>query len=135
MKIYNDLLQVKTNKDEEMIDITEKVSEFVKESKIQNGMVHLFVAHTTAAITINENTDPNVKKDVLLSLRHAFPIEKEFLHFEGNSHAHIKSSVIGNTQSLIVEDNQLKLGRWQDIYFCEFDGPRQRQVYIQIMGE
>ncbi|MGE4572177.1 MAG: secondary thiamine-phosphate synthase enzyme YjbQ [Candidatus Izemoplasmatales bacterium] len=135
MKIYNDLLQVKTNKDEEMIDITEKVSEFVKESKIQNGMVHLFVAHTTAAITINENTDPNVKKDVLLSLRHAFPIEKEFLHFEGNSHAHIKSSVIGNIQSLIVEDNQLKLGRWQDIYFCEFDGPRQRQVYIQIMGE
>ncbi|QLY40851.1 YjbQ family protein [Hujiaoplasma nucleasis] len=135
MKIYNDLLQVKTNKDEEMIDITEKVSEFVKESKIQNGMVHLFVAHTTAAITINENTDPNVKKDVLLSLRHAFPIEKEFLHFEGNSHAHIKSSVIGNTQSLIVEDNQLKLGRWQAIYFCEFDGPRQRQVYIQIMGE
>ncbi|MFP4479070.1 MAG: secondary thiamine-phosphate synthase enzyme YjbQ [Candidatus Izemoplasmatales bacterium] len=135
MKIVNKTLEVKTTKDEEFIDITDKVGKLLKDTNIVNGSLFLFVPHTTAAVTINENTDPNVKKDILFSLRRAFPIEKEFLHFEGNSHAHIKSSVIGNDQMVIIEDGQLLLGRWQAIYFCEFDGPRNRQLNLQFVGE
>jgi secondary thiamine-phosphate synthase enzyme len=128
-------IDVQTKKDDQMIDITTIIQEKVKESGIRQGIAYLFVPHTTAAVTINENTDPNVKKDILFSLRQAFPIDKEFLHFEGNSHAHIKSSVIGNEQSVMIDNNQLKLGRWQAIYFCEFDGPRHRELNIQITGE
>jgi secondary thiamine-phosphate synthase enzyme len=126
---------VKTNKSEELVDITDQIKDIVKKENIKHGRVYLFVPHTTGAVTINENTDPNVKKDMLFSLRQAFPIEKEHLHFEGNSYAHIKSSVIGNDQTIIIENHQLKLGRWQNIYFCEFDGPRQRSLYIQLIGE
>ncbi len=135
MKLYNYVLEIKTSKDEQFIDITREVRDKLVESEVQSGAINLFVPHTTSAVTINENTDPNVKKDILYSLRQAFPIEKEFLHFEGNSHAHIKSSVIGNHQMVIVENKELKLGRWQAIYFCEFDGPRKREIYMQIMGE
>jgi len=135
MEIFQKTIKVKTNKNEEFIDITKDIQAVLKESSIQSGTLTLFVPHTTAAVTINENTDPNVKKDILFSLRQAFPIDKEFLHFEGNSHAHIKSSVVGNDQVVFVENNQLKLGRWQAIYFCEFDGPRQRELNIQIVGE
>jgi len=135
MKIIHKTLDVKTTKEEQMIDITEMVSEVLKESKITKGTLRLFVPHTTAAITINENTDPNVKKDMLFSLRRTFPIEKEFLHFEGNSHAHIKSSVIGNDQTVFIENNDLVLGRWQALFFCEFDGPRHRKLNLQFVGE
>lgn len=128
-------IDVKTEKDEQMIDITHIIQAKIKESKINNGLAYIFVPHTTAAVTINENTDPNVKKDMLFSLKQGFPIEKEFLHFEGNSHAHIKSSVIGNDQSMIIENKQLKLGRWQALYFCEFDGPRTRNLFLQVSGE
>ncbi|HKL47348.1 MAG TPA: secondary thiamine-phosphate synthase enzyme YjbQ [Candidatus Izemoplasmatales bacterium] len=128
-------IDVQTKKDEEMIDITGIIQDKIKGISIKQGLAYLYVPHTTAAITINENTDPNVKTDMLLSLKHAFPIEKEFLHFEGNSHAHIKSSVIGNEQSVIIEEKQLKLGRWQALYFCEFDGPRHRKLYLQVTGE
>jgi len=135
MKIINKTLDVKTRKDEEFVDITNMVNEVLKETKIKNGSLYLFVPHTTAAVTINENTDPNVKKDMLFSLRQTFPIEKEFLHFEGNSHAHIKSSVIGNDQIVLIEKNELVLGQWQALYFCEFDGPRHRQLNLQFVGE
>jgi secondary thiamine-phosphate synthase enzyme len=128
-------IDVQTKKDDQMIDITHIIQEKIKDSGIQQGIAYLYVPHTTAAVTINENTDPNVKKDILFSLRQAFPIDKEFLHFEGNSHAHIKSSVIGNEQSVMIDNNQLKLGRWQALYFCEFDGPRHRELYLQITGE
>ncbi|QWC00310.1 secondary thiamine-phosphate synthase enzyme YjbQ [Mycoplasmatota bacterium] len=135
MKIINKTLDIKSTKEEEMIDITMMVRDLLRESQIKDGTINLFVSHTTAAVTINENTDPNVKKDMLFSLRQTFPIEKEFLHFEGNSHAHIKSSVIGNDQIVLISHGDLLLGRWQAIYFCEFDGPRNRQLNLQIIGE
>ncbi|MDA3931181.1 MAG: secondary thiamine-phosphate synthase enzyme YjbQ [Tenericutes bacterium] len=135
MKIIKKVLDVTTTKDEQMIDITEMVRETLIGTSIKNGTLYLFVPHTTSAVTINENTDPNVKKDMLYSLKQSFPIEKEFLHFEGNSHAHIKSSVIGNDQTVFIEDNDLLLGRWQALYFCEFDGPRQRKLNLQFVGE
>lgn len=135
MKIINKTMNVKSLKSEQFIDITSKIQLLVNEEKIESGMVHIFVPHTTAAITINENTDPHVKTDILMGLSHAFPNHKAFLHFEGNSHAHLKSSVIGNDQTIMIDYHELKLGRWQAIYFCEFDGPRQRTIHIQIVGE
>ena len=135
MKIIKKVLDVTTTKDEQMINITEMVRDTLKETAIKNGTLYLFVPHTTSAVTINENTDPSVKKDMLYSLKQSFPIEKEFLHFEGNSHAHIKSSVIGNDQIVLIEKNELVLGQWQALYFCEFDGPRHRRLNLQFVGE
>ena len=135
MKIINDTIDVFTSKSDQFKDITSDIQKVVEGASINNGFVTLFVPHTTAAVTINENTDPHVKMDMTFGLSQAFPKDKEYLHFEGNSHAHIKSSVIGNTQMVLIEDGSLKLGQWQAIYFCEFDGPRKRQLNIQMMGE
>ena len=135
MQSKNFSINVKTNNNEEMIDVTISVDDILKASEVKNGLIHLFVPHTTAGITINENADSDVKDDILLGLKMAFPNRKEFQHFEGNSHAHIKSSLVGCSQSIIIENGKLKLGRWQGIYFCEFDGPRNRKLYIQIIGD
>lgn len=135
MKIINETIEVVTNKVNQFKDITCDVQTVISNHGIKTGFVHLFVPHTTAAVTINENTDPHVKKDMIFGLTQAFPEHKEYLHFEGNSHAHIKSSVIGNDQTVFIKDGQLKLGQWQALYFCEFDGPRKRRLDIQILGE
>jgi secondary thiamine-phosphate synthase enzyme len=135
MKIINDTIDIFTTKSDQFKDITSDIQKVIEGASINNGFVTLFVPHTTAAVTINENTDPHVKMDMTFGLSQAFPKDKEYLHFEGNSHAHIKSSVIGNTQMVLIEDGSLKLGQWQAIYFCEFDGPRKRQLNIQMMGE
>ena len=126
-------LQVDTHHTNELINITSHVQKFVKESHVSSGYVMLFVPHTTAAITINENTDPDVQSDMLLGLEHSFPDRGEYKHFEGNSAAHIKSSVIGVSAFVPIRDNKLVLGIWQGIYFCEFDGPKTRKLLVHII--
>jgi len=123
---------VKTNKKEQWIDITSEVQKAVQESGIVNGTVTVFVPHTTAGITINENADPDVVRDILFALNRAVP-DRGFHHFEGNSAAHVKATATGFSVTVIVRDGRLMLGTWQGIYFAEFDGPRQRKVYIQTM--
>ncbi len=123
-------ITVSTSAREQFIDITDEVRDAVRQAGIQNGVVTIFVPHTTAAVTINENADPTVVTDMLLALDKAFPDQRAFRHAEGNSTAHVKSSVIGCSERVIVEDGRLALGVWQGIYFCEFDGPRTRSCYI-----
>ena len=119
----------------EMIDVTAGVRRLVKATGVARGMCHLYVPHTTAAITINENTDPNVRKDMIKELLKTIPLQDDYLHAEGNAAAHILSSLLGPSQSVLVENGKLVLGTWQAIYFCEFDGPRSRTVLLRIMAE
>ena len=116
----------------EMIDITDQVSKAVMEAKVEDGICHLFVPHTTAAITINENADPNVIKDITTHMSKVVPEDGGYRHGEGNSDGHIKSSLFGVSLTIFVQAGRLVLGTWQGIYFCEFDGPRNRQVYVRV---
>ncbi len=119
-----------------MIDITSQVRSFVSQSGITNGDVIVYCPHTTAAITINENADPSVPHDILLTLEELLPHHRPgYQHSEGNSDAHCKSSLIGCSEQILIKDESLDLGTWQGIFFCEFDGPRSRKVIIQIRGE
>lgn len=115
-------------------DITDTIKHFVAESNIKQGIVHIFVPHTTAAVTINENADPTVQVDLERGLNRAFPDDKAFKHLEGNSDAHLKSSAIGVSEQVLIIDGSLQLGLWQGIYFCEFDGPRDRRYLVSIQG-
>lgn len=126
---------VNSTEQNQLIDITKKVKNVIQKSSIQNGVAYLFVPHTTAAITINENAGPDVKTDFIFGMNKVSPDRKEFRHLEGNSAAHIKSSLIGCEQIVIIENGELLLGIWQGIYFCEFDGPRTRKLMIKIMEE
>lgn len=135
MKLIKKAISIKTRNQDELKDITYKIKEIVKKSHITNGYVMLFVPHTTAAVSINENADADVKRDILLGLNDSFPTDLDFRHAEGNSHAHIKSSVIGASETVLIENGELVLGTWQGIYFCEFDGPRTRSLHIQVIGE
>jgi len=128
-------LKVETESQMEMIDVTAGVRRIVKEAGVMRGMCHLFVPHTTAAITINENTDPNVRKDMIRELLKTIPMQDDYLHAEGNAAAHILSTLVGASQSVLVENGKLVLGTWQAIYLCEFDGPRSRTVLMRIMAE
>ena len=122
------------NKAQTMVDITEIVKEDIKDSKVKDGIVVVYCPHTTAGITINENADPDVVKDLIYGFEKAYPTNDiKYKHFEGNSHAHMKSSTIGASQTLIINEGRLILGCWQDVYFCEFDGPRNRTFYVKIM--
>jgi secondary thiamine-phosphate synthase enzyme len=114
----------------ELIDITGQVQEAVKKSGLKDGVCHLFVPHTTAGITINEGADPSVKRDIVTSLNRLVPFEGDYQHAEGNSAAHIKTTMVGTSAICLIEGGQLVLGTWQAIFFCEFDGPRTRRVYI-----
>ena len=127
-------LQVKTSHRNEMIDVTRELSDFVHQSGVENGTLQLFVPHTTAAVTINENADPTVQSDMLHSLEKISPVLREFRHMEGNSDAHVKSSLIGCSMSVLIEDSSLVLGVWQGIYFCEFDGPRNRSLIARVVS-
>lgn len=124
---------VKTKKAQQFVDITGLVKKSVDESGVRDGIAMVFVPHTTAGVTINENADPDVVKDILSALNKTYPQHGEYLHGEGNSHAHIKTSLMGCTCNVIIENGNLKLGTWQGVYFCEFDGPRNRKVYIKII--
>ncbi|MGI6220558.1 MAG: secondary thiamine-phosphate synthase enzyme YjbQ [Coriobacteriales bacterium] len=118
----------------EMIDVTAQVRQAVRESGVHEGLCTVYCPHTTAAITINENADPDVQRDLLLALGDIFSDRREFRHCEGNSHAHLKSSVVGASETIPVENGRLALGTWQGIYFCEFDGPRVRRFHVQVVG-
>jgi secondary thiamine-phosphate synthase enzyme len=124
---------VKTSGPEAMIDITREVGSIVARSSITEGICVIYTPHTTAAITINENADPSVPKDILKGLRHLDFERVSFSHGEGNSPAHIKSSLVGCSETVLIENGRLKLGTWQGIFFCEFDGPRTRSVHVKIM--
>ncbi|MBA1334978.1 MAG: UPF0047 protein Bsu YugU [Firmicutes bacterium] len=128
------IYRIKTTKPDEFIDITGIVRQELKRSGVKDGIVTVFVPHTTAGVTINENADPDVVHDILLGLRRAFPDSKEYRHIEGNSHAHIKASMMGASCTIPIEDGELKLGTWQGVYFCEFDGPRDRKIYIKVIS-
>ena len=118
---------------EGMYDITAQVTDSVRSNKVTNGIVVIYTPHTTCAITINENADPNVQKDVVLGLDKISPVLSGFKHDEGNSDAHIKSSIVGASETIIISNGSLLLGTWQGIYFLEFDGPRERTFYIKII--
>lgn len=123
---------VKTNRRSELIDITDEVASAVREFGVTDGIVTVFVPHTTAGITINENADPDVVRDILMKLDQLVPQNDGYRHVEGNSEGHIKASMMGFSTQIIVEGGRLQLGTWQGIYFCEFDGPRTRKVWVKI---
>ncbi|MEJ2670728.1 MAG: secondary thiamine-phosphate synthase enzyme YjbQ [Deltaproteobacteria bacterium] len=128
-------LNVRTNSRIEMVDITDKIEELVRESGAAEGVCHLFVAHTTAGLTINENADPSVQSDIIMVLNKIISDRESYRHREGNSPAHIKASVMGPNLSVLVSQRSLLLGTWQGIYLCEFDGPRTRKVHVKIMAD
>jgi len=128
-------LDVKTKRRNHFIDVTSKIQKVVAESEIKDGTVELFVPHTTAAITINENADPSVRSDIISYLEKLIPQDGRFDHAEGNSDAHIKSSLIGTRLSLFISGGHLVLGTWQGVYFCEFDGPRSRKLIVKIKSD
>lgn len=117
-----------------MVDITAQIRDDIKESGIQEGIAVVYCPHTTAGITINENADPDVVRDLIYGFEKVYPtMDKNYRHFEGNSHAHMKSSTMGATTTLIVKEGSPILGVWQDVYFCEYDGPRNRSYYVKVI--
>ena len=128
-------LTVRTNGRTEFLDLTRQIQAAVQESGVQEGLCHLFVPHTTAAVTINENADPSVKADILMVLNKLISDHEPYRHLEGNSPAHIKASLIGPQLTLLVSGGRLVLGTWQGIYFCEFDGPRTRRLHLKIVAD
>jgi len=124
---------VKTSSRVELIDITHLIQKAVSDSKIKSGLCIVYVPHTTAAVTINENADPSVRHDIASELNKVIPLDDNYSHLEGNSAAHIKASLIGSSETLLVEGENLVLGTWQGIYFCEFDGPRNRKVIVKLV--
>lgn len=123
---------VKTGSRCQMIDITGQVRSVLRESGYQNGICQVYVPHTTAGITINENADPDVPRDILATLERLVPLRGNYRHSEGNSDAHVKASLMGSSQTVFFENGTLILGTWQSLFFCEFDGPRTRSVYVQV---
>jgi len=124
---------VKSKKQTELIDITSKIQDMVVSAGIGQGLCMLYVPHTTAAITINENADPSVKEDILMILNDIIPWKAGYRHLEGNSPAHIKSTLVGPSEIIAIESDRLVLGTWQGIFFCEFDGPRNRKVHVRLI--
>lgn len=117
----------------ELIDITARIEKLVEATNISDGVCHLFVPHTTAAVTINEGADPSVKRDIITYLDKLVPHAGDYQHMEGNSDAHIKATLTGSSESILIEKGSLLLGTWQSVYFCEFDGPRSRQLMVKIV--
>ena len=126
-------LTVKTQSQTEMIDITRQVQKSIEAADFQDGLCVLYVPHTTAGITINESADPSVRRDILMVMNQMVPWKADYRHMEGNSPAHIKSTLVGTSQLVVVENGQMALGTWQGIFFCEFDGPRSRKLQIKFI--
>lgn len=116
-----------------LVDITAEVQRVVRESGTQTGICHLFVPHTTAGLIVNENWDPSVREDIIYALNKLIPMRDNYRHREGNAAAHIKATLVGNSQALLIENGQVRLGTWQGIYLAEFDGPRHRTVWLHIV--
>ncbi len=127
-------INIRTNAQVEMIDITAAVWEVLKEENVHDGYCIVFTTHTTAAVTINENADPDVPRDIIAALEKAVPQNASYRHSEGTSPAHVKSSLMGASEIVLIENGRLVLGTWQSIFFCEFDGPRSRQVLIKLIA-
>jgi secondary thiamine-phosphate synthase enzyme len=126
-------INVRSKQRIEFIDITDKIQEVVKESGIVSGICYIYVPHTTAGVTINEGADPSVQRDIQNTLNRLIPYELNYSHREGNADAHIKTSLIGTSQTVIIDEARLVLGTWQAVYFCEFDGPRHRRVALKFL--
>lgn len=126
-------IKVKTSRRSELLDITPHVKKIVKESGVKSGLCFIYVPHTTAAVTINEGADPSVVTDMVMTLNEHYPQRSDYRHMEGNSDAHIKTSLIGPSETIIIDKGQLQLGTWQAVFFCEFDGARSRNVYVKVM--
>ncbi len=127
-------LDVRTNSQTQFIDITQEIQQAISKGGIKSGICQIFVPHTTAGVTINENADPSVTRDILMELNKVIPFSDGYHHQEGNSAAHIKSSLVGCSLAVIIDGGQIQLGTWQGIYFCEFDGPRTRRVWLKIIS-
>lgn len=127
-------ISLQTSSRFEMIDITGTVQKAISDKKIESGICLIYTPHTTAAVTINENADPDVPRDILAALDKAVPLNANYRHIEGNSAAHVKSSLVGASELVIIEKGRIVLGTWQSIFFCEFDGPRSRKVLISIIA-
>ncbi|HSW61703.1 MAG TPA: secondary thiamine-phosphate synthase enzyme YjbQ [Dissulfurispiraceae bacterium] len=125
---------VKSRLRNEMIDITDKVAREVRQAGVQSGVCYVYVPHTTAAVTVNENADPDVPQDILSTLSRAFPEHGDYRHGEGNSDAHIKTSLVGSSVIVLIENGRPVLGTWQSVFFCEFDGPRTRKVHCKVIS-
>jgi secondary thiamine-phosphate synthase enzyme len=128
-------LRVKTDRRTQFVDVTSQVAALLASSPVKSGICHLYVPHTTAAVTINEHADPDVAVDVESFLDRLVPLRGPYKHSEGNSDSHAKAILVGATQNVFVEDGKLALGRWQGIFFCEFDGPRDRRMYVKIVAD
>ncbi|MBM3890498.1 MAG: YjbQ family protein [Verrucomicrobia bacterium] len=127
-------IAVHTDEHTQLVDVTERVRREVRAAKMRDGVVTVFVPHTTAGVTIQENADPDVLRDFILALERAVPWEsRDYRHSEGNTAAHVKASLVGNSAQVIVRDGELALGTWQGIYFCEFDGPRSRRLWLHMV--
>ena len=129
------ILSVKTRERTELIDVTGEIARLVEKAGIDQGLCMVFVPHTTAAVTINESADPSVKSDMLKVLNQIIPWEANYRHLEGNSAAHIKTTLVGSSELIAIENGRLVLGTWQGIFFCEFDGPRNRKLHVRLMAE
>lgn len=127
-------INISTRGREEFVDVTEKVEEGVAKSGIKNGIVYIFVPHTTCGLTINENADVSVRIDLINTLKKLVPEKANYQHQEGNSDAHLKSSMLGHSLSVFIENGRLALGTWQGIYLCEFDGPRNREIWLKVIS-
>lgn len=128
-------IKIKTTEKQRMIDVTRQVQTQVKESGVTSGVCTVFCPHTTAAVTLQENADPDVKRDMLDALDRAVPLKANYRHAEGNSDAHIKASIVGSSVTMIVENRKLVLGSWQAVFFCEFDGPRDRSLLVRVIAD
>ena len=129
------IITVQSKKKTQLIDITSKINAVVQSAGMGQGLCMLYVPHTTAAIAINESADPSVKSDIIMILNKVIPWDADYRHFEGNSPAHIKSTIVGPSELIAVENDRLVLGTWQGIFFCEFDGPRTRKVHVRLVKE
>ena len=126
--------KIKTRQRSEIVDVTDTVRRIARQNNVRDGMAILYVPHTTAAVTINENYDPDVKHDLLRKLDALIPkTETYYQHDEGNSDSHLKTALVGNSATVLIEHGDLLLGRWQGIYFCEFDGPRERELFVKLV--
>jgi secondary thiamine-phosphate synthase enzyme len=127
------IINISTTKRVDLVNITSQVQKVVSESSVDEGIVTVFVPHTTCGITINEGSDPDVVRDIKYQLEMLIPYQQGYKHMEGNSDSHIKTCIIGSSENIIIEKGQLVLGTWQSIFLCDFDGPRNRKVYIKII--
>jgi len=128
-----EVIEVSTKTRQQLVEVTSAIRELVRRSSVKKGVCFIHVPHTTAGITLNENADPSVAKDILNTLDRLIPVEGDYTHLEGNAHAHVKASIVGYNAILFIENGELALGNWQGVFLCEFDGPRRRRILVKIM--